>query len=72
MELLNIRRLFVTYSEYRRSFESTEEFLKEFGKLSYDEARAIVSADQAPTHIKAAMMGTWYRAKEQLREKESK
>ena len=53
----------MTYSEYRRSFESTEEFLKEFGKLSYDEARAIVSADQAPTHIKAAMMGAWHRAK---------
>ena len=46
--------------------------MKEFGKLSYDEARAIVSADQAPTHIKAAMMGAWYRAREQLREKESK
>ena len=53
----------MTYSEYRRSFDSTEEFLKEFGKLSYDEARAIVSADQAPTHIKAAMMGAWSRAK---------
>ena len=62
----------MTYSEYRRSFDSTEEFLKEFGKLSYDEARAIVSADQAPTHIKAAMMGAWYRAREQLHEKESK
>ncbi len=62
----------MTYSEYRRSFESTEEFLKEFGKLSYDEAMAIVSADQAPTHIKAAMMRAWHRAREQLREKESK
>ena len=62
----------MTYSEYRRSFDSTEEFLKEFGKLSYDEARAIVSADQVPTHIKAAMMGAWYRAREQLLEEESK
>ena len=62
----------MTYSEYRRSFESTEEFMKEFGKLSYDEARAIVSADQAPIHIKAAMMGAWHRARERLREKESK
>ena len=62
----------MTYSEYRRSFDSTEEFLREFGKLSYDEARAIVSADQAPIHIKAAMMGAWHRARERLREKESK
>ena len=62
----------MTYSEYRRSFDSTEEFLKEFGKLSFDEARAIVSADQAPTHIKAAMMGAWHRAREQLLEEESK
>ncbi len=62
----------MTYSEYRRSFDSTEEFLKEFGKLSYDEARAIVSADQAPTHIKAAMMGAWYRAREQMRKEESR
>lgn len=70
MELFSLRRLFMTYSEYRRSFGSTEEFLKEFGKLSYDEARAIVSADQAPTHIKAAMMGAWYRAREQMRKEE--
>ena len=62
----------MTYLEYRRSFDSTEEFLKEFGKLSYEEARSIVSADQAPTHIKAAMMGAWYRAREQLLEEESK
>ena len=34
----------MTYSEYRHSFATTEEFMKVFGKLSEEEANALISA----------------------------
>ena len=45
----------MTYSEYRKQFKSVEEFKCAFGKLTEEEARALISAENASVSIKAAM-----------------
>jgi len=60
----------MTYSEYRHSFATTEEFMKVFGKLSEEEANALISATNVPTHVKACMITTRRKAKVQYGEEE--
>ena len=55
----------MTYSEYRAKFRSVEKFRREFGKLTEDEARALIDAERCAIHIKACMMSTWRSAKEE-------
>lgn len=60
----------MTYSEYRRSFATTEEFMQAFGKLSEEEANALINAANVPTHVKACMITIWRKAKVQYGEEE--
>ncbi len=60
----------MTYSEYRRSFATTEEFIQAFGKLSEEEANDLISAANVPKHVKACMITTWRKAKDQYGDKE--
>ena len=55
----------MTFSEYRAKFRSVEKFRREFGKLTEDEARALIDAERCAIHIKACMMSTWRSAKEE-------
>ena len=55
----------MTYSEYRKQFKSVEEFKRAFGKLTEEEARALISAEKTSTTVKAAMMTTWQMAKKE-------
>lgn len=58
----------MTYSEFRSTFESVEEFRREFGSMSFEDACALISAEHASPSIKAAMIGSWRRAREEYRE----
>ena len=59
----------MTYSEYRKQFKSVEEFRCAFGKLTEEEARALISAENASVSIKAAAFTTWQMAKKEAEEK---
>ena len=52
-------------SECRNSFDDVEDNRLEFGKLTYEEAHALVAAIDASTTIKACMMSVWHRAREE-------
>ena len=58
----------MTYSEYREMFESVEEFMLAFGQLSYEEAHAMISAEDESVTIKACMITIWRQAKEKYEE----
>ena len=49
----------MTYSEYRSQFKTVEEFRYSFGKLTEEEARALIAAENTSTTGKAAMMSSW-------------
>lgn len=53
----------MTYSKYRAKFKTVEEFKKAFGRLSEEEARALIDAERCEIHIKACMMSTWQSAR---------
>ena len=55
----------MTYSEYRKQFKSVEEFKCAFGKLTEEEARSLISAENAPVTVKAAAFTTWQMAKKE-------
>ena len=58
----------MTYSKYRAKFKTVDEFKKAFGRLSEEEARALIDAERCEIHIKACMMSTWRKAKKELEE----
>ena len=45
----------MTYSEFRDQFSTVEQFRWAYGKLTEEEANALITAEVCPTHIKAAM-----------------
>lgn len=55
----------MTYSEYRKQFKSVEEFRRAFGKLTEEEAHALIAAEKASVSIKAAIFTTWQMAKKE-------
>ncbi len=57
----------MTFSEYRKKFSSVEEFRREFGGLSREEAREMISAELCPNAIKACMMSTWHQARREVK-----
>lgn len=54
-----------SFSEYRNQFKSEEEFKKAFGKLSEEEAHALAAAEPAGTTIKACIITTWRKCREE-------
>jgi len=56
----------MTYSEYRHSFATTEEFMQAFGKLSEEEAKALISTVEGSSAIKACAFTTWNQARKKL------
>ena len=56
----------MTYSEFRNQFTSVEAFRLAYGKLSFEEARALIDAEQCPTSIKACMITKWREARRRL------
>ena len=61
----------MTYSEYRDSFASTEEFKKAFGALSQEEAYALISTIKGSTAIKACAVSCWRNAKDEMEKRNS-
>ena len=59
----------MTFSEYRKQLKSVEEFRRAFGKLTEEEARTLISAENASVSIKAAIFTTWQMAKKEAEEK---
>lgn len=55
----------MTYSEYRKQFKSVEEFRRAFGKLTEEEAHALIAAEKAPVTVKAAAFTTWKMVKKE-------
>jgi len=49
----------MTFSEYRASFKSEEEFREAFDRLSYDQAHALASTAEGSAMIKACIMTGW-------------
>lgn len=56
----------MTYTEYRNQFKTVEEFRRAFGELTEEEVRALISAENSSTMVKAAMMTTWCMAKKEV------
>ena len=53
----------MTYSEYRHSFATTEEFMQAFAKLSEEEAKELISTIKGSTTEKACAFTTWMKAR---------
>jgi hypothetical protein len=53
----------MTYTQFRDKFKSVEKFRKAFGRLTEEEARALISAENCATFIKAQMFSTWESAR---------
>ena len=56
----------MTYSEYRNQFKTVEEFRCSFGKLTEEDARSLIAAENMSTTIKAAIMSTWRMARKEV------
>ena len=57
----------MTYSKYRESFDNTEDFMLAFGQLTYEEAYALIDAEESSTTMKACMMTAWKKQKKGVR-----
>ena len=57
----------MTYSELRNQFASVDSFMREYGKLSIEEAHALIDAENTSTTVKACMMTTWREARRKVR-----
>ena len=53
----------MTFSEFRKSFISYEDFMLAFGQLSNEEAHALINAEEASPSIKACMITAWQKAR---------
>lgn len=62
----------MTYSEYRKQFDTAEEFLAAFGRLSEKEACRLIAAEPGGTTVKACAMMAWRRAKREAEEADLK
>ena len=62
----------MTYTEFKGSFNTVDEFRKAFGKLPEEQARMLVFAENQPAFIKAAMMTTWQDSRREYLEGSSK
>lgn len=58
----------MTYGDFRNMFNNTEEFLRAYGALDYEEAKALAEAGDSPVFVKAAMMDAWCRGRRMLQE----
>ena len=56
----------MTYSEFRNQFASVDSFMREYGKLSIEEAHALIDAENTSTTIKACMITTWRQARRKV------
>ncbi len=56
----------MTYSEFRNQFSSTEGFMHAYGALSYEEACALIEAENTSTTAKACMITTWRKARRKV------
>ena len=56
----------MTYSEFRNQFSDTDSFMRAYGVLTYEEARALIDAENASTTIKACMITTWRQARRKV------
>lgn len=52
----------LNFDRFRNRFKSIERFRKAYGKLSYEDVKALLRAERAPDFIKAAMMKSWREA----------
>lgn len=55
-----------TYSEYKKQFESEEDFWWELGQLSEVEARKLIENEDTSVTAKAGMFATWKKAHAEL------
>ncbi len=53
----------MNYSEYRDRFSSVEEFMRDFGKRTYEEAYEMIDAEICPDSIKGCMIQKWHQAR---------
>ena len=53
----------MTYTEYRNQFPDDWRFRNAYGELTYEEAKALIDAETAPAHVKAAMLDAWREAR---------
>lgn len=58
----------MTFSEYRKQFNSVEEFKRALGKRTEEEAHAMIASDNSSTTVKAAMLDTWRMARKENEE----
>jgi len=56
----------MTYSEFRSQFASTDSFMWAFGRLSIEEARALIEAEKTSATAKACMMTAWREARRKV------
>ena len=57
----------MTFSEYRNQFPGVEEFRQAYGQLSFEQAKAMIAAEEASPSIKACMITTWREARRRTR-----
>ena len=56
----------MTYSEFRDQFSSAESFILAYGLLSFEEAKAMIDAENSPPDIKPCMITEWREARRKV------
>ena len=54
------------YSEFRNQFSTVESFRQVYGRLSFEEAKALIDAESCAPFIKACMISTWRDARREV------
>ena len=61
----------MNYTEYRKQFQTAEEFNRGFGQLPEKEVKVLISAEDCPAFVKACMITAWNRARQEYLKKRS-
>ena len=62
----------MTYTEYRKSFKTVEEFRRSFGKLSAEEVQSLIANENTSGMIKGCIMTTWRQCVEEAKKIKSR
>lgn len=57
----------MTYSEFRNQFSDVDSFLWAYGKMTLEEARDLIEAEDTSATVKACMMTTWREASRKVK-----
>lgn len=55
------------YSEFRNQFSDVESFMRAYGRLAFEEAKAMIDAENAALRTKAFLISVWHEARREVK-----